>query len=93
MSHVRLSTDITKGENLAESLVAEGLAQVRRENLRESAARLVELEDTAKAAGKGKWAPDASVSPSSPISHRVGQNVVDGEMASQEFGLNGVANR
>ena len=56
------STDITTGENVIETLVSEGLVQVRRDNLRESAARLVELEDTAKAAGKGKWAANASVS-------------------------------
>ena len=47
---------------MIETLVSEGMVQVRRENLRESAAKLVELEDTAKAAGKGKWAADASVS-------------------------------
>ncbi|XP_037069831.1 LOW QUALITY PROTEIN: staphylococcal nuclease domain-containing protein 1-like [Pollicipes pollicipes] len=58
--YVYLGADIATGENLVETLVSEGLVQVRRENLRESAAKLVELEDTAKAQGKGKWAPDAS---------------------------------
>jgi len=58
--YVYLGEDITTAENLVETLVAEGLVQVRRENLRDSAAKLIELEDTAKAAGKGKWAPDAS---------------------------------
>ena len=57
-----LPPDITTGENVIETLVSEGLVQVRRDNLRDSAARLVELEDTAKAAGKGKWAANASVS-------------------------------
>ncbi|KAF0295232.1 Nuclease domain-containing protein 1 [Amphibalanus amphitrite] len=58
--HVYLGNDIATGENVIETLVSEGLVQVRRDNLRDSAAKLIELEDNAKAAGKGKWAPDAS---------------------------------
>ncbi|KAF7694131.1 staphylococcal nuclease domain-containing protein 1 [Silurus meridionalis] len=48
----------TSGENIAESLVAEGLATVRREGIRGTnpeQARLCDLEDQAKAAKKGLW--------------------------------------
>ncbi|XP_030639372.1 staphylococcal nuclease domain-containing protein 1 isoform X3 [Chanos chanos] len=48
----------TSGENIAESLVAEGLATVRREGLRGNnpeQARLCDLEDQAKASKKGIW--------------------------------------
>ncbi|XP_066523227.1 staphylococcal nuclease domain-containing protein 1 isoform X2 [Hoplias malabaricus] len=48
----------TTGENIAESLVAEGLATVRREGIRGTnpeQARLCDLEDQAKAAKKGQW--------------------------------------
>uniref|UniRef100_A0AAY4C3L9 Staphylococcal nuclease domain-containing protein n=1 Tax=Denticeps clupeoides TaxID=299321 RepID=A0AAY4C3L9_9TELE len=48
----------TSGENIAESLVAEGLATVRREGIRGNnpeQARLCDLEDQAKAARKGMW--------------------------------------
>ncbi|XP_029104788.1 staphylococcal nuclease domain-containing protein 1 [Scleropages formosus] len=48
----------TSGENIAESLVAEGLATVRREGIRGNnpeQARLCDLEDQAKAAKKGLW--------------------------------------
>ena len=50
--------DATSGENIIESLVSEGLVSVRQEGVRGSAelAHLVEIEATAKAAGKGKWA-------------------------------------
>ncbi|XP_015706464.1 staphylococcal nuclease domain-containing protein 1-like [Coturnix japonica] len=47
----------TSGENIAESLVAEGLA-TRREGIRANNAeqsRLAELEEQAKAAKKGLW--------------------------------------
>lgn len=49
--------DVNNAENITESLVSEGLVSVRREarNTPELA-RLIELEDAAKAAGKGKWA-------------------------------------
>uniref|UniRef100_A0A671SVH8 Staphylococcal nuclease domain-containing protein n=1 Tax=Sinocyclocheilus anshuiensis TaxID=1608454 RepID=A0A671SVH8_9TELE len=46
------------GENIAESLVTEGLATVRREGIRGNnpeQARLCDLEDQAKAAKKGLW--------------------------------------
>uniref|UniRef100_A0AAR2JJZ8 TNase-like domain-containing protein n=1 Tax=Pygocentrus nattereri TaxID=42514 RepID=A0AAR2JJZ8_PYGNA len=48
----------SSGENIAESLVAEGLATVRREGIRGTnpeQARLCDLEDQAKAAKKGIW--------------------------------------
>ncbi|KTF78282.1 hypothetical protein cypCar_00009006, partial [Cyprinus carpio] len=48
----------TSGENIAESLVTEGLATVRREGIRGNnpeQARLCDLEDQAKAAKKGLW--------------------------------------
>ncbi|TMS02706.1 Staphylococcal nuclease domain-containing protein 1 [Larimichthys crocea] len=48
----------TAGENIAESLVNEGLATVRREGIRGNnpeQARLCELEDQAKASKKGQW--------------------------------------
>ncbi|XP_046434309.1 staphylococcal nuclease domain-containing protein 1 [Neodiprion fabricii] len=56
---VWLGKDTTTGENITESLVSEGLVTVRREGVRNvtpELARLHELEDAAKAAGKGKWA-------------------------------------
>jgi len=46
------------GENVTEALVAEGLVEVRRAGLRldnEGQQRLIQLEDAAKAASKGKW--------------------------------------
>uniref|UniRef100_A0A665VFS5 Staphylococcal nuclease domain-containing protein n=1 Tax=Echeneis naucrates TaxID=173247 RepID=A0A665VFS5_ECHNA len=48
----------TTGENIAESLVNEGLATVRREGIRGNnpeQARLCELEDQAKSSKKGMW--------------------------------------
>ncbi|KAM9401815.1 staphylococcal nuclease domain-containing protein 1 [Salvelinus alpinus] len=48
----------TTGENIAESLVNEGLATVRREGIRGNnpdQARLCDLEDQAKASKKGMW--------------------------------------
>lgn len=43
---------------MTESLVSEGLVTVRREGVRQGPEqqRLTELEDAAKAAGRGKWA-------------------------------------
>ncbi|KAK3585672.1 hypothetical protein CHS0354_020238 [Potamilus streckersoni] len=53
----------TTGENMTEAIVNEGLVEVRRMGLRaddENQQRLVQAEDAAKAAGKGKWASDGS---------------------------------
>jgi len=49
-------------ENVTESLVSEGLASVRREGVRQGPEqqRLIDLEEAAKAAGKGKWAATGS---------------------------------
>ncbi|CAH1119897.1 unnamed protein product [Phaedon cochleariae] len=54
---VYLGKDLSTAENISESLVSEGLVTVRRDGVRSTPelARLIELEDTAKAAGKGKW--------------------------------------
>ena len=43
---------------MTELLVSEGLVSVRREGVRPSPeqSRLIDLEDAARAAGKGKWA-------------------------------------
>ena len=51
-------SDAATGENITEALVNEGLVTVRQEGIRSNSeiARLAELESTAKAAGKGKWA-------------------------------------
>ncbi|XP_062850728.1 staphylococcal nuclease domain-containing protein 1 isoform X3 [Trichomycterus rosablanca] len=53
----------TSGENVAELLVAEGLATVRRESIRGTnpeQARLCDLEDQAKASKKGMWSEGGS---------------------------------
>lgn len=52
----------TTGENVSESLVSEGLVDVRRTAIKSNEAhqKLCELEDIAKAAGKGKHGSDAS---------------------------------
>jgi len=50
----------TSSESLTDGLVAEGLAEVRRGGLKpndENQQKLVQLEETAKASGKGKWGP------------------------------------
>ncbi|KAF5272684.1 hypothetical protein FQA39_LY07711 [Lamprigera yunnana] len=54
---IYLGKDVTTGENITESLVSEGLVTVRREGIKTTpeVTRLFELEDTAKAAKKGKW--------------------------------------
>ncbi|CAH1366960.1 unnamed protein product [Tenebrio molitor] len=59
---VYLGKDFNSAENITESLVSEGLVTVRREGVRQSpeGARLAELEDAAKAAGKGKWGTSPS---------------------------------
>lgn len=54
--------DIQTGENITETLVSEGLATVRRDGRAPEVARLIELEDAAKAASKGKWGGNPSVS-------------------------------
>jgi len=56
-----IGKDIETGENLSESIVAEGLASVRREGKADTA-RLMELEDAAKLAKKGKWGDENEVS-------------------------------
>ncbi|XP_030843744.1 staphylococcal nuclease domain-containing protein 1 isoform X1 [Strongylocentrotus purpuratus] len=50
----------TTGENVTEALVLEGLVEVRRGGIKPSddQSRLCDLEDAAKAAGKGKWAKE-----------------------------------
>ncbi|XP_034937928.1 staphylococcal nuclease domain-containing protein 1 [Chelonus insularis] len=51
------------GENVAELLVFEGLATVKRDNVRNPSPaqlRLQELEDAAKSAGRGKWSGSPS---------------------------------
>nr|CAG4651604.1 EOG090X01F7 [Triops cancriformis] len=52
-----LGKDAQTGENLVESLISEGLVSVRSEGRGSpELSRLVDLENTAKSAGKGKWA-------------------------------------
>lgn len=48
-------TDPATAENITELLVSEGLVTVRRDN-NADLNKLRELEDAAKAAGKGRWA-------------------------------------
>jgi len=59
---LNISSDVATGEKVTESLVSEGLVSVRREGVRQvpELQRLIELEDAAKAAGKGKWAATGS---------------------------------
>jgi staphylococcal nuclease domain-containing protein 1 len=59
---LNISVDMATGENVTESLVSEGLVSVRREGVRQGPEqqRLIELEEAAKAAGKGKWAAKGS---------------------------------
>uniref|UniRef100_A0A6B2EL05 Staphylococcal nuclease domain-containing protein 1 n=1 Tax=Phlebotomus kandelakii TaxID=1109342 RepID=A0A6B2EL05_9DIPT len=54
---VYLGKDPATAQNITELIVAEGLVTVRRDSGHTSAelAKLVELEDAAKSAGKGKW--------------------------------------
>lgn len=58
---VWIGKDKETGENVVESIVREGLVSVRREG-RPTAEQqtLIELEDQARAAGRGKWSPTAS---------------------------------
>ncbi|XP_077999812.1 staphylococcal nuclease domain-containing protein 1-like [Glandiceps talaboti] len=51
----------TTGENVTESIVAEGLVEVRRGGIKandDAQHRLIELEEAAKNAGKGRWSKD-----------------------------------
>ncbi|XP_018333811.1 staphylococcal nuclease domain-containing protein 1 [Agrilus planipennis] len=59
---VYLGKDVSTAENITESMVSEGLVSVRREGVRQTPelAHLQELEDAAKAAGKGKWGGNAA---------------------------------
>nr|QBI71281.1 ebna2 binding protein P100 [Thermobia domestica] len=59
---IYLGKDVNTAENITETLVSEGLVTVRRESIRQGSehTRLIELEDAAKAAGKGKWASTGS---------------------------------
>jgi len=55
-----LGKDITTAENITETMVSEGLVELRRGGMRqtdETQQNLIALEEAAKAAGKGKWAP------------------------------------
>ncbi|XP_049819243.1 staphylococcal nuclease domain-containing protein 1 isoform X2 [Aethina tumida] len=54
---VFLGKDFNTAVNITEALVSEGLVSVRREGVRQTpeVTHLCELEDSAKAAGKGKW--------------------------------------
>lgn len=55
---IYLGSDPATAPNVTELLVQEGLLQVRKENSRTPSAelqRLIDLEESAKAAGKGKW--------------------------------------
>nr|CAG4645365.1 EOG090X01F7 [Lynceus sp. MCZ IZ 141354] len=56
--YLYLGKDPATGENLVESLINEGLVTVRQEGVRSSPelTKLVDLENAAKSAGKGKWA-------------------------------------
>lgn len=54
--NVWLGKDQETGENIVETMVHEGLVSVRREGRQTpELQRLIELEDNAKAAGRGKW--------------------------------------
>lgn len=55
--------DFNTAENITETLVSEGLVVVRREGNRNNPEiiRLCEIEEVAKAAGKGKWGSNLQV--------------------------------
>lgn len=56
---IYLGKDMT-AENITETMVAEGLVELRRGGMKasdENQQHLIALEEAAKAAGKGKWAP------------------------------------
>ncbi|KAL5292914.1 SND1 family protein [Megaselia abdita] len=52
---VYLGKDIATGENVVEYMVSEGYLNVRKESRSSELTRLIELEEAAKSAGKGKW--------------------------------------
>ncbi|XP_047478957.1 staphylococcal nuclease domain-containing protein 1-like isoform X1 [Penaeus chinensis] len=52
---IYIGKDIGSAENVTETMVSEGLVMVRRESIR-GESRLMDLEDTAKSQGKGRWA-------------------------------------
>ncbi|XP_042886727.1 staphylococcal nuclease domain-containing protein 1-like isoform X1 [Penaeus japonicus] len=52
---IYIGKDIASAENVTETMVSEGLVMVRRESIR-GESRLMDLEDTAKSQGKGRWA-------------------------------------
>lgn len=57
---VYLGKDIATGENIVEYMVSEGFLNVRKESRSSpELSRLVELEEAAKSAGKGKWNPSS----------------------------------
>lgn len=59
---IYLGKDVASAENVTESLVSEGLVTVRREGIKTTpeVTRLIELEDAAKAANKGKWSGNSA---------------------------------
>ncbi|KAJ1524901.1 hypothetical protein ONE63_009761 [Megalurothrips usitatus] len=57
---IYLGKDVQSGENITETLVSEGLVAVRRDGRAPEVARLIELEDAAKSANKGKWGGNPS---------------------------------
>lgn len=59
---IYLGKDVATAENITESLVSEGLVNVRREGVKTTPeiTHLIELEDAARAAGKGKWGSGAA---------------------------------
>uniref|UniRef100_T1GLV3 TNase-like domain-containing protein n=1 Tax=Megaselia scalaris TaxID=36166 RepID=T1GLV3_MEGSC len=60
---VYLGKDINTGENIVEYMVSEGYLNVRKESRSSpELTRLVELEEAAKSAGKGKWNPNTQSS-------------------------------
>ncbi|KAB7498565.1 Nuclease domain-containing protein 1 [Armadillidium nasatum] len=56
---IYVGKDVNNLTNVTELMISEGLLTVRRESIRGNESHLTELEDAAKAAGKGKWSPDA----------------------------------
>jgi len=56
-----IGNDIESGENIAESIVQEGFAAVRKEG--KGNERLLELEEAAKMAQRGRWSVNAEVLP------------------------------
>lgn len=61
--YILLGKDRSTAVNMTELIVSEGLVSVRREGIRQPSAdlqRLMELEDAAKAAGKGRFSGESS---------------------------------